>query len=149
VSYLSAMLNTVKQYTPNTWNSGSETSVVPSYTEEYRKLQNEVNAMASIPGIQQIIRVQDLHAYGQFLIREQLLLKTETSPLYRVKIILFNGHLVKLFISGAVLCYGEQLVSRRGGEIQSGPKTLWHGVINNKLQQKFKLLRIRSDTRCG
>jgi hypothetical protein len=85
VSYLSAMLNTVKQYTPNTWNSGSETSVVPSYTEEYRKLQNEVNAMASIPGIQQIIRVQDLHAYGQFLIREQLLLKTETSPLYRVR----------------------------------------------------------------
>jgi hypothetical protein len=96
--------------------------------------------------------VQDLQAYGQFPIREQLLrksLKTETSPLYRVKIILFNGNFLKLFISDAVLCYGEQLESRQGGEIQPGPKTLWRGVINIELQRKARLLRTRSISCCG
>jgi hypothetical protein len=137
---LSAMLNIVKQYTPNTWDSYSKTSTLESDTEEYRELRNEVNAMMSTLEIKEILRVQDLQAYGQFLIREQLLLKTETSPLYRVKIILFNGHFLKLSISGAVLCYGEQRVSRQSGEIQPGPKTLWHGVINIELQQKVTVI---------
>ncbi|CAH1364295.1 unnamed protein product, partial [Tenebrio molitor] len=79
------MLNIVKQYTPNTWDSYSKTSTLESDTEEYRELRNEVNAMMSTLEIKEILRVQDLQAYGQFLIREQLLLKTETSPLYRVR----------------------------------------------------------------
>jgi hypothetical protein len=44
-------------------------------------------------------------------------------------------------VQDAVLCYGEQLESRQGGEIQPGPKTLWHGVINIELQQKVTLSR--------
>jgi hypothetical protein len=49
------MVNIVKQYTPNTWDSYSKTSILESDTEKYRELRNEVNAMMSTFEIKEIL----------------------------------------------------------------------------------------------
>lgn len=83
------MMDIVRQFAPNTWvlYQGNQ-SDVSMYTEEYRQVMFEVRSATpnheSLTA-RRIIRVQDLHSFGQFLIREQLLINSEDDQLYRVR----------------------------------------------------------------
>lgn len=86
------MLNIVRQYLPNNWDEDlGKTVELSTHSEEYKKVVNSVNealgVFSSIGNKKRIERVQDIYSYGQFLIREQQLLKSESSNLYRVCII--------------------------------------------------------------
>ncbi|KAJ3636464.1 hypothetical protein MTP99_000011 [Tenebrio molitor] len=126
------MLNIVKQYTPNTRDSYSKTSILELDTEKYRVLRNEVNAMMSTFEIKEIILVQICYTYGQFLIRTAYSSKSQNR----------NESVVD-----AVLCYGEQLESRQGGrEYNLDPRRYGMGLSALSLNKKLDCRRIKSGT---
>ncbi|KYB26559.1 hypothetical protein TcasGA2_TC033866 [Tribolium castaneum] len=82
------MLNVIRQYIPHDWdeNLGNCTDL-SQYSDEYKSVINDVNEALQTTTIanRRIQRVQDIYAFGQFLIREQQLLKSESTTLYRVR----------------------------------------------------------------
>ncbi|XP_044264775.1 uncharacterized protein LOC123011420 [Tribolium madens] len=82
------MLNVIRQYVPHNWDQTLANSIdLNQCSEEYKNVLNDVNeALQTVSiGNNRIQRVQDIYAFGQFLIREQQLLKTESTTLYRVR----------------------------------------------------------------
>ncbi|RZB39307.1 uncharacterized protein BDFB_004783 [Asbolus verrucosus] len=81
------MLSAIKAYTPETWDGSSQETVkLSKFTAEYRQVEYELRqAFAECPSASSIIRVQNIHDYGQFLIREQLLVAESSTQYYRVR----------------------------------------------------------------
>lgn len=86
------MIQTVMSYAPENWHKPqadwSKLYEVPKTSDEYQQLKFEIETALtsnSLKGISKIERFQNIHDYGQVLLREQLLLViNKHTPLYRV-----------------------------------------------------------------
>lgn len=86
------MLSLIKKHLPPTWDRSDdvpEEQVLSDFnSEEYNEVLQEAKTAGSPCEFQNITRVQDIFSYGQFLIREQLLLVNhQQRHLFRVGIL--------------------------------------------------------------
>lgn len=85
------MERTVLRHAPNYWNTiyvSDEQFTLNTSSEEYVKIKYQVQQAVTNNNlhISQIQRVQNVHDYGQFLIREQLMaIANSHKKYYRVK----------------------------------------------------------------
>lgn len=100
------MLSEINQHIPDNWqdayNSNCTQFEVSSFREEYRKLINEVKQCVDGEiNVRRVLRVQNSYAYGQFLIREQLLIALNEEQVYRVCIYCFIVNFAENALLGA------------------------------------------------
>ncbi|KAJ8925842.1 hypothetical protein NQ315_009694 [Exocentrus adspersus] len=85
------MERTVLNYAPDYWNTSYTDLQVQfdlrSHSEEYKRIAQEVKQATASPHLQIsfIRRNQNIHDYGQVLIREQLVTVSEGANYYRVR----------------------------------------------------------------
>lgn len=82
------MLSIIREHIPSNWSPSDgalNEELLISNTGEFNNIKNEANEAGIALENPRIHRVQDIFSYGQFIIREQLLLvHHEHRPLYRV-----------------------------------------------------------------